>query len=1128
MTKKRVLVTNLAPFRGIEQVFFKRLLSALEGEGCECILWSGAFDGDKLAKWHVPLHWRINNWPYLLKEGEVNGSDALAFIDQAKWQPRVDVLPKQEFAGKLPRRALLEIIARTSLNILDSFEPDLMLSWNPLCPHTGICADMAKSRGIPTLLIERGIFPESWYLENGGLLGHSVLTGQPLESLIPAHKLTDYAEIGEIYLGQMDFINFNSYPQSAAGFSELQKFGSQFARRIIFFPPDDNTLGFLPVEGADRLRSLPGYKDSFDAARALAAATNDLVVFKRHPSSIELSYDTSDYPNLVVSSVDFRLLINWADVVASSGSGLGFVALAKQKPLISMAHDLLTGKDIAYDASTPDSIAQALEAAFLKSDHAKRRQRYHQFVGYLMGDYFVTLGGIHPRFRSPESAASWAAQAVSFTDTPKRLTLLEARAAICAKAAQYDVPVEASAEACAKNTPESPAADTFRKNAPPGELLDAVRACPPDDVIVVDFDHTLFLGNSTELFIQEARPAAMAIILDSLATRLFKAVCGKAAYQRWRDFVRVATIIFLMPWALITWRSRAKKIVSKRINNCLMDALKAAQSKQIVIASLGFKEVIRPLLEAAGMKYELIASSILSPARHLRRVGKAHAVAAAIGQKAIQTSLVITDSLDDLDLLRSTNNGWLVPCQTPPELHSASPPVYVPLRYTAEGKSPGKDILWNQYFGEDFFVYLLAYSWTLAILPAALPFFLAVITVYEIGYYENDFVAAKKEKSPTLSTTHAQFAGYPIWQAWLWALPLGLCAAALLPGSFTINSLLILLILIGIRAIFWLHNRTAPVLRIWVYPFLQVAKTCALLPFIGVSIAGGTLLVAQIMRQVTNYNIYRAEGDTSKFRRQSHRLIIFVLLSVILLLSGVSLSHFLTLQAVLIMAWIVFRFARESYGSLPVMLVKLHSIFRPAEDKQNSDSKRLIIYGTSVAGARAYWVLSRKHEIVCFLDDDPGKQEKHLLGVPIRPVTDLKEVNYDQIVIANDAYYEALIRLRVNGVAEDMIISDRQAAPSASSFAGKEVYFWGCGATYKKYRHFFADAQVRCILFDLPNAPQSVDGIPVKHPAELYKTSAERLPVIVFTRAMYCSTIEESLYGLYNSLVEGEPVWVVD
>lgn len=46
------------------------------------------------------------------------------------------------------------------------------------------------------------------------------------------------------------------------------------------------------------------------------------------------------------------------------------------------------------------------------------------------------------------------------------------------------------------------------------------------------------------------------------------------------------------------------------------------------------------------------------------------------------------------------------------------------------------------------------------------------------------------------------------------------------------------------------------------------------------------LLFAQVMRQTTNYHIYRMGGDIRKFKRQNHRLLIFTIVTTILFIIG--------------------------------------------------------------------------------------------------------------------------------------------------------------------------------------------------------------------------------------------------
>jgi pyruvate-formate lyase-activating enzyme len=60
------------------------------------------------------------------------------------------------------------------------------------------------------------------------------------------------------------------------------------------------------------------------------------------------------------------------------------------------------------------------------------------------------------------------------------------------------------------------------------------------------------------------------------------------------------------------------------------------------------------------------------------------------------------------------------------------------------------------------------------------------------------------------------------------------------------------------------------------------------------------------------------------------------------------------------------------------------------------------------------------------------------------------------------------------------------------------VYYWGCGDFYKQYKYLFAHCPPRCILLDSnPDKIEAMDGIPVRHPADVLPHE-ERLPIVVF------------------------------
>lgn len=68
----------------------------------------------------------------------------------------------------------------------------------------------------------------------------------------------------------------------------------------------------------------------------------------------------------------------------------------------------------------------------------------------------------------------------------------------------------------------------------------------------------------------------------------------------------------------------------------------------------------------------------------------------------------------------------------------------------------------------------------------------------------------------------------------------------------------------------------------------------------------------------------------------------------------------------------------------------------------------------------------------------------------------------------------------------------------AETFACREVYFWGCGEFYTRYKHLFYSSSPRCILLDYnPERITERDGLPVLDPRDVFPVEPN-LPIIVF------------------------------
>jgi hypothetical protein len=308
--------------------------------------------------------------------------------------------------------------------------------------------------------------------------------------------------------------------------------------------------------------------------------------------------------------------------------------------------------------------------------------------------------------------------------------------------------------------------------------------------VLIDLDETLYLRNSTEDFIDSARPALLALILMRLldAIRPWRWTGGDAT----RDVWRVRCILLFFPWTRARWPRQAARLAHAAANSALIDALneraRGADNEPPVVATIGFEFIVTPLVAALGLppRTRIIA------ARHSvfaeRAAGKLSLLSTVLGQGRIWRSLVLTDSAQDRPLLET--------CALP--LHTVWPQarfqpafsnVYLPGQYLSRVKRPGERYISRSILQDDFAVWVLAsLGFTLAqpLLHFAglLCLLLSFWSIYECGYVDNDRVADQFEREPKLTREYREApVATPRWAPWVWALLSGAAGAALLRGA---------------------------------------------------------------------------------------------------------------------------------------------------------------------------------------------------------------------------------------------------------------------------------------------------------------------------------------------------------
>lgn len=201
----------------------------------------------------------------------------------------------------------------------------------------------------------------------------------------------------------------------------------------------------------------------------------------------------------------------------------------------------------------------------------------------------------------------------------------------------------------------------------PDEAIEVIRTY--DGPVIVDFDLTLYRRISTTDFLATATPPVAAKVLVRLVDRWGEMRNHDSAL---RDGRRVRAVRRLLPRALRRWPDRAAELAASGANERILSALTAGPpDREIVVATLGFDTIVGPMVAAMlpeSNRVRLVAVPIDSPGRRLD--GKLAMVRDAIGEEAIAEATLVTDSLDDRDLLEVVARPLLVewPESRPPSV----------------------------------------------------------------------------------------------------------------------------------------------------------------------------------------------------------------------------------------------------------------------------------------------------------------------------------------------------------------------------------------------------------------------------------------------------------------------------
>ncbi|MBK5940703.1 hypothetical protein [Halochromatium roseum] len=467
-----------------------------------------------------------------------------------------------------------------------------------------------------------------------------------------------------------------------------------------------------------------------------------------------------------------------------------------------------------------------------------------------------------------------------------------------------------------------------------GALNAQLRSVASDTPVILDFDETLWLRNSTEVYLQSLWPRLPAVLILFMLEwlRPWCWLTSNDAVSRYRDWLRVLTTTLLMPWNLLLWRRKARQLGPRYANRRLLEMLDQGPAVPLVaplVATFGLRPIVDPLLRAIDPRLRLCVAGGFWSAFRLRRQGKWAALQQVLGEQTARRALYVTDSAEDQDVLNAVRHPVLARWPDA-RYEDALARGYIPFLYSSRGKRTGKQYISQVVLKRDVMVLILAFAWTqpnpLLAAAALLLMHLSFWLVYEIGYQENDVIGEQHEQAPTLASGYSEMRDRMDPTA-AWTASLLIAAPGLLlllyatdaptSSSQTPQALIALAFgwvcyLIAARQAFRLYNQRQPESRGLLYLLLQLFRSIGYALFIPATTVGAALCIAHVLVSWLPYLAYRYSGLRLETPDRLLYIVHFLFIALTLGLMSRDLTTFLTSQSAAILLYFGWRARLEA------------------------------------------------------------------------------------------------------------------------------------------------------------------------------------------------------------------------
>ncbi len=321
-----------------------------------------------------------------------------------------------------------ELIIKKELNLLftqieifyEILEPDLVLIWNGQLSLSSAFKYMASRLDIPVFFAEKGVLPESWYIDPSGINADSEIAGKSDSFFkVPEEEIQEFINKIE----EISRAGNSAWEQPQR--EDLEKLksglGAVKGKKIIFFPcqveNDTNIILFSKY-----------FKTNISVIEWIMKDISDdyYLLVKTHPKG------SVNKPVLkallgekgkVVDSLNIIDAVSIADIIVTINSTVGFEAAVRNKPVLQLGKGILSNKQFIkhYDPGK-NSLLQVEDT--IKDYNKNIEKNYNSAIrmgSYLYHQYYT--------FRdSPEKTSAMIGELIKgYEPKKKKFLYKEAR-----------------------------------------------------------------------------------------------------------------------------------------------------------------------------------------------------------------------------------------------------------------------------------------------------------------------------------------------------------------------------------------------------------------------------------------------------------------------------------------------------------------------------------------------------------------------------------------------------------------------------------------------------------------------------------------------------------------------------